>query len=116
MATVHIRDVARLIGSRGPNGELQQFNICGYKYSRKDKVGGERFEYRGAVLLTKDTNPDALPPEKRKGAKARQAIRARQKNPHHFLNSTRNILLPTGEVRKVHLFLLTEFNGLEIVQ
>src|SRR4051794_33614915 len=33
------------------------------------------------------------------------------KNPKHFENSTRNVCLPNGEIRKVHIRLLRRFNN-----
>ena len=33
-----------------------------------------------------------------------------KKNPNHWVNSTRNILLPNGQIRKVHIRLIIEFN------
>ena len=33
------------------------------------------------------------------------------KNPNHYANSTRNIRLPNGEIRKLHIRLITKFNN-----
>lgn len=38
-----------------------------------------------------------------------------KKNPNHFANATRNILLKSGQTRTVHLFLITQFNGLKVI-
>ena len=32
------------------------------------------------------------------------------RDPHHWINSTRNIILPNGQIRKVHIRLIIEFN------
>lgn len=37
------------------------------------------------------------------------------KNPNHFDNSTRNLSLPNGEIRKVHIRLIRRFNGLIVL-
>jgi len=34
-----------------------------------------------------------------------------RKNPNHYQNSTRNLRLPNGEIRKVHVRLITQFNN-----
>lgn len=45
-----------------------------------------------------------------KGEKAQEGEAARR-NPNHSFNQTRNIQLPNGDIRKIHLRLITEFNG-----
>lgn len=37
------------------------------------------------------------------------------KNPHHYENSTRNIVLQNGELRKVHIRLIRRFNGKTVI-
>jgi hypothetical protein len=37
------------------------------------------------------------------------------KDPHHRENETRNIYLPNGQVRKVHVRLITKFNGKTVI-
>jgi hypothetical protein len=34
-----------------------------------------------------------------------------RRNPNHFENSTRNMILPNGEIRKIHIRLIRQFNG-----
>lgn len=42
---------------------------------------------------------------------ARNAVRY-NRNPNHYDNSTRNIvILPNGEIRKLHIRLIHQFNG-----
>ena len=38
-----------------------------------------------------------------------------RKNPHHFQNKTRNIRLPNGERRKIHIRFIIEFNGQKVI-
>jgi hypothetical protein len=38
-----------------------------------------------------------------------------RKSPHHYENSTRNLLLPGGEIRKVHIRLIRKFNNLTVL-
>lgn len=51
-------------------------------------------------------------------AKEQKALDAAQKqedvfrrNPNHYDNSTRNVRLPNGEIRKIHIRLVRQFNG-----
>lgn len=50
--------------------------------------------------------------EKEKIAKAAPSSDMVHRNPNHYENSTRNLRLPNGEIRKVHLRLITQFNNL----
>jgi hypothetical protein len=36
------------------------------------------------------------------------------KDPHHWSNSTRNVLLPNGQKRKLHIRLIIEFNNKKV--
>lgn len=36
------------------------------------------------------------------------------RDPHHWVNSTRNIILPNGLIRTVHIRLIIEFNGKKV--
>ena len=38
-----------------------------------------------------------------------------KKNPNHIKNSTRNILLPNGQIRKCKIRLITQFNNKKVV-
>ena len=42
-------------------------------------------------------------------------IRQAAKNPNHSEHFTRNIVLPNREVRKVHIDLITHFNGKKVL-
>lgn len=35
--------------------------------------------------------------------------------PNERKNATRNLLLPNGQVRKIHIYLITRFNGQEVI-
>jgi hypothetical protein len=39
---------------------------------------------------------------------------ASHKNPNHWANSTRNLLLPNGGIRTIHIRLITEFNNQKV--
>lgn len=109
---VHLRDMLRLMAERLPDGRMRPFNCTAYTYNRGTKEGGQRLEFTDAVLLTKDALPGP-PPKTRKG-RGRLAADGRRR-PDHFGLATRNLLLPDGAVRKVHLYLITEFNGMAVV-
>ena len=49
-----------------------------------------------------------------KGFKAQMQAETVRKNPNHGFNQTRNIQLPDKSIRKIHLRLITEFNGNQV--
>jgi hypothetical protein len=74
---------------------------------KKKNSGGEWIEISSAAkheFLTRR--------EMDKIAKAAPASNMMHKNPNHYQNSTRNLRLPNGEIRKVHIRLITQFNNL----
>jgi hypothetical protein len=49
--------------------------------------------------------------EERALQKKSEAVTRYSCNPNHYDNSTRNLKLPNGEIRKIHIRLLREVNG-----
>jgi len=49
--------------------------------------------------------------EKKKLAKAQPKSNLVKRDPRHYENSTRNVVLQNGELRKFHIRLLRRFNG-----
>lgn len=37
------------------------------------------------------------------------------RKPNHYENATRNLILPNGQVRKLHIRLITQFNGKTVI-
>jgi len=67
--------------------------------------------------------PDASKPrlsrrvEMRNSFNATKAPDVQKKNPNHYLNNTRNIVIGSSQqIRKIHIRLITEFNGHKIFQ
>jgi len=78
--------------TRGTGGDILEI-INGRKMVNKDKDGEPVFDFR----------PKSHPSEP--GLK---------KDPRHWVNATRNILLENGEIRKVHIRLIIEFNNQKV--
>ena len=74
-------------------------------FNLQNKTGGKLISYEDAVLLR--------PPAK-KGA-VRLADETPFKNPNHWENRTRNIKLKNGEIKKIHIIFIEEFNGKKVV-
>ncbi len=71
----------------------------------KRGTGGEWIE------IKKGFKHDFVSKKERAMLAKAQPQQAVKKNPHHYENSTRNIALPNGEIRKVSIRLIRRFNG-----
>ena len=78
------------------------FTIRGIKANKLTKKAGEPFEYINARLSS-----NSKPVQK-------QALRKRKRFAYHDQHKTFNLVLPDGRVRKVHLRLITYFNGMRV--
>jgi hypothetical protein len=79
--------------------------------NRQNGTGGEIIEVKGARKCsgkTKEGRPIFSFPKN--SADRDKAAR----DPRHWTHSTRNILLPNGQIRKVHIRLITEFNNKKV--
>lgn len=70
----------------------------------KRKRGGEIISVEGAVLMRTTTDR-----ANEQQSKPTNATTTRSAN--EYENATRNLLLPNNQVRKIHIRLITKFNG-----
>ena len=89
------------------------FKIKFVSYDKKRKTGGHFKEFQAKLNIKKNkknTSPsDYIQPERK------------TKNPNHFKNATRSLKIfvdgiDTGNIKKCHIFLITEFNGKKVYQ
>lgn len=73
------------------------------------KTGGEIVRLENCVLYRKNQNFSGLG-----FSEPEPPVTDFSKNPDHYGNATRNIVLPNGHVKKVHIRLLLEFNGQKV--
>lgn len=73
------------------------FNLKVREFNRQNKSAGRIKEYRAATLMQKGRFSDY------------------EKNPNHWNNRTRNIKLPDGSIKKIHLIFIDSFNGKKVV-
>lgn len=81
------------------------FSIKVRTFNLQNKTGGRVKDYPKAVLLN---------PPKKKGAK-RLAMTTPFKNPNHWENRTRNIKLPDGQIKKINILFIEEYNGKKMI-
>lgn len=93
-------------------GKPARFQIKFVTANRNLGTGGEIIEIKNGRKCV-GTRKGKVVFDMRK-ADARTTPPPIPKDPHHWANSTRNILLPNGQIRKVHIRLIIEFNGKKV--
>lgn len=83
----------------------EPFSLMAITWDEKKKTGGEE------LFIKQAWKHNPVKPEDRKAIAQAQPKTLLRKNPNHFNNSTRNLRLPNGEIRKVHIRLIRQFNG-----
>jgi hypothetical protein len=90
------------------------FSITYVKANRRKKEAGAIAHY--PQCLQTGTRPKGEQQRKSKSAVATPKPVSWARNPNHFANATRNLLvLPSKQLRKVHIWLITEFNGKKVI-
>jgi hypothetical protein len=108
---VFLKEAVKIIGLRDREGKPFPFDLRYRTFNSQTKQGGKMVDYKGAKYLP-DANPNALP------SLAPEAVFARDKssrNPNHFDNRTRNIELPSGEIKKIRIDFIIEINGDKVI-
>jgi len=80
------------------------FSISFRTYNQQNKSGGRLVSYDNATLMQAPPEPGAV----------RLTQNVDFKNPNHWENHTRNIKTNFG-IKKINIFFITKFNGLDVV-
>lgn len=83
----------------------EPFSLLCITCNRTKKTGGEE------LFFAEARKHNAVSPLERKQIARAQPKTALIKDPRHFENSTRNLILPNGQIREVHIRLIRQFNG-----
>jgi hypothetical protein len=89
-------------------GFAMPFHIEVVSYNKETGEAGNVKVYENAVLCTSGARISI----KKKVSATPQKKKISQ---NHFINSTRNVELPSGEVKKIHIWLIRQFNGEKVV-
>lgn len=103
-----VSEVCTMMEQTDRAGRAQPFSISYLAYDKKTKTGGRIIYYETAQLamLNKTGSKAYTVPQQQK---------LKNRNPSHWKHSTRNIFpLASTEYRKVHIWLIFEFNGCEV--
>ena len=92
------------------DGKPMKFQVKFVTADRKNKTGGEIIDVPSAVKcvgfrkgkIVFDSREPSL------------SNKTNSRDPHHWSNSTRNILLPNGRMLKIHIRLIIEFNNQKV--
>lgn len=106
---IRLSDVLSEMDRLDDQGKPIKFNIKFVTANRKERTGGEIIEIKGGRKCV-DVKEDKPVFDTRKSVSEPKL----HKNPNHWVNSTRNILLPNGRIRKVHIRLIIEFNDQKV--
>lgn len=102
---IRLKDVLADMEKEDELGNPIPFSLKYVAYDREKQKGGHIIEIRNAVLLKSGKRELGKDP---KHTDDPDQIR---KNPHHWQNRTRNIVvLPSKQIRKVHIYLITRYN------
>lgn len=103
-------EAIRVIDRVDKDGNPFPFDIVFRTLNRNSKTGGRLVEYKKVVKSTstkKVTTKHSL-------LTAIQQSANTNKNPNHFTNRTRNLMLQNGDIKKIHIRLIVSINGLII--
>jgi hypothetical protein len=99
--TIGLKDMLSHLDSGQPFQSLEFVTL-----NKAKDTGGEWIKLEGARKHQTFSKPSTT---------IHQPSTVVHKNPQHYSNSTRNILLPNGEIRKVHIRLIRRFNGKTVI-
>ena len=112
--TIYLSDVLEKIKTLDANGKAVTFSLKARTLNRNSRTGGKLVEYPKAKLVMPEENPNADSVESLRTK--RKSLSGIRRNPDHFGNKTRNIkLLPGGEIKKIHIRYIIEFNGQKVI-
>lgn len=108
---IFLKDALKIFSLKDRDNKPFPFDIRYRTFNSQTKQGGKMLEYKGVKHLP-DANKNSLPslnPE------AVFAIDKPSRNPNHFDNRTRNIELPSGEIKKLRIDFIDSINGQKMI-
>ncbi|UOX35311.1 hypothetical protein LXD69_07270 [Flavobacterium sediminilitoris] len=108
---IFLRQVLEMMKTKNAFGQPIAFDLEVRTFNKNNKRGGVLMIYKNAKLLMGD---------KLKGKPFIEASHFYRKtrsrtNPNHWDNLTRNIELPSGQIKKIKIRYITKFNEMQVV-
>lgn len=112
--TIYLQEVLKQMRTLDSNGRAVPFSIAVRTYQRFSSTGGKMKRWPNAKMVVKEENPNADSIlSLRQKPKQRTVLK---KNPDHYKNKTRNIkILPQGDIKKINIRCIIEFNGKKVI-
>jgi hypothetical protein len=108
---IRLWDVLEIMESMDCHGKPVRFQLKFVTANRSTKEGGDIIEMKNAQKCSVRTKQGKEIFAIKKSVPTNDRV---TKDPHHWINSTRNILLPNGQKRTVHIRLIIEFNNKKV--
>lgn len=107
---IYLKDVLEIMQMKDEAGMAIPFDIEVRQFSAQNSTGGKYVVYNDARLLR------VKPSKKTYKSKVAELfyLEKKEKNPNHFANSTRNIELANGEIKKINIRFIIKFNGKKV--
>lgn len=104
---ISMGDALDLMAETDRYGRLKPFSLTYISFNKRTGKGGEVISFKSCYLRVVNNT----------GSKVRKGkINPQSHQPDHWKNSTRNFEpIGSGVIRKFHIWLLMEFNGMEVV-
>jgi hypothetical protein len=102
---VTLTDALKVMRQTDKNGNPIPFSICWCTADKSRKTGGELKRLNKAYMSGAEI--------RRVGQMEEGERRSKRQN--HFGNATRNIKDPEGNLKKVHIYLILELNGMTVL-
>ena len=111
-AIITLPEVLKQMDQFDEKGKPVPFSIKFVTCDLRRKSGGELIELENVVKCVGKKKGKVIFDDRKKTPNKKKE----KKNPKHWDNSTRNILIPSsGQIRKCHIRLITEFNGQKVI-
>lgn len=92
-------------------GQLPKFSIVAVTLNKRQGTGGDWLNLEKVQLPAREATLRQAQGDTRQAHEEQKTT----KHPKHSANGTINVLLPNMEIRKVHLRLITRFNGMKVI-
>jgi len=109
---ISLTDALSIINRKAKDGSAFPFDVSVRTLNRNSKTGGKLKVYNNVKLLINENSKNQT------GAKLLDNVLVAQtvkRNPNHWSNRTRNIVLATGEIRKLRFRLIIDINNQKVV-
>ena len=109
--TIFLKEVLKQMRTPNADGKAVPFALAVRTFQANSKTGGKmnRYPHAKLVMQEKHTANNSI-----KNLRYAPRKVVERKNPHHFKNETRNIKLPNGQVKKIYIKNIIEFNGAKV--